>query len=220
MLGMLEETGLRDDTLVVFTSDHGFALGDNGGVGKRSLFEHDAKVPLIVRDPRHPQSHGRRTRSFFELVDLFPTTASLARADHPAPKFASWRQLQPLLDGADQSKAFASPEKVHKAWAVTQTNRCLPKPFEPYPHMLPWERFNPNDLQCQNQPVKWDTRDNRACLPVMGCKTRPLSFIRVIDVTVVFYFELARSHTSVCLLFFFVLSLLFPFHFQQRTDEQ
>ena len=78
VLDALDEEGLRDSTVVLFFSDHGFALGERGAWGKRSLFENDARVPLIIADPRFPRGHGAHTPAFAELVDLFPTLTELA----------------------------------------------------------------------------------------------------------------------------------------------
>ena len=46
--------------------------------GKRSLLESDARVPLIIADPRHPKAHSTHTSAMAELVDVFPTLADLA----------------------------------------------------------------------------------------------------------------------------------------------
>lgn len=61
-----------DDTLVVFTSDHGELLGDFGCYGKRSMLEPSARVPLIVRQPGRFAA-GRRCAEPVSLLDLFPT---------------------------------------------------------------------------------------------------------------------------------------------------
>ena len=53
MLDALDAEELSASTVVVFFSDHGFALGERGAWGKRSLFENDARVPFIVADPRY-----------------------------------------------------------------------------------------------------------------------------------------------------------------------
>ena len=64
-----------DNTLVVFTSDHGELLGDFGSYGKRSMLEPSARVPLIVRQPGRFAT-GQRCREPVSLVDLFPTFAA------------------------------------------------------------------------------------------------------------------------------------------------
>jgi hypothetical protein len=96
VLDKLAETGLEDSTVVCFFSDHGFALGERGQWGKRSLFESDTRVPLIFADPRHPKAHGTRTPALIELVDVFPTLVQLAGLPQP---FA----LVPPINGISQA---------------------------------------------------------------------------------------------------------------------
>ncbi len=67
----LKETGQWDDTLVVFTSDHGEELGEHGLWGKGGFYDGSYRVPLIIRDPRHPEP--RQIDHFTEHVDLAPT---------------------------------------------------------------------------------------------------------------------------------------------------
>ena len=96
VLTQLSASGLEESTVVVFFSDHGFALGERGQWGKRSLFESDARVPLIFADPRYPSAHGSRTPALAELVDVFPTLTELAGV---APPHA----LVPPLSGVSQA---------------------------------------------------------------------------------------------------------------------
>ena len=56
MLDGLEHERVDNDTVVVFTSDHGYGLGERGHWGKGSLYEIDARVPLIIRDPAAPEA--------------------------------------------------------------------------------------------------------------------------------------------------------------------
>ncbi|MEC3908489.1 sulfatase [Tamlana sp. 2201CG12-4] len=75
VLKTLEEEGLEDNTIVVFTSDHGFHLGEHEFWMKVSVKEESAKVPLIIKVPgKEPAVCG----SFVELLDLYPTVAELA----------------------------------------------------------------------------------------------------------------------------------------------
>ena len=59
VLRALDASGVANDTVVIFTSDHGYGAGERGHWGKGSLYEIDARVPLIVRDPAAPRSRGR-----------------------------------------------------------------------------------------------------------------------------------------------------------------
>ncbi len=73
-----------DNTLIVFTADHGEMLGDYGSVGKRSMLNPAAKVPLIVRPPG-ARNGGQRLDAPVSLLDIFPTFAAAAGADEPPP---------------------------------------------------------------------------------------------------------------------------------------
>ncbi|OAB55853.1 hypothetical protein AY600_20045 [Phormidium willei BDU 130791] len=95
MLGLLEARGELEETLVVFTGDHGEHLGDQGLFGKRGLDGSAFHVPLIVRAPGLPA--GRRVDSFTESVDLLPTL--LEWLGEPAPLHADGRSLLPFLRG-------------------------------------------------------------------------------------------------------------------------
>lgn len=75
ILKFLRESGQYDDTLVVFTSDHGEYLGDHYLMGKYGYFDQAFHVPLIIRDPDDAANaqRGRRVGAFSEAVDLMPT---------------------------------------------------------------------------------------------------------------------------------------------------
>jgi choline-sulfatase len=77
LLAALEQTGQRDNTVVVFTSDHGDMLAERRMVQKRSFYEWSARIPLIVHDPRE-QAGGRRVARPVSLLDLAPTLLDLA----------------------------------------------------------------------------------------------------------------------------------------------
>ncbi|PHQ58776.1 MAG: iduronate-2-sulfatase [Maribacter sp.] len=75
ILKTLKEEGLEDNTIVIFTSDHGFHLGEHSFWMKVSLHEESVKVPLIIKVP------GKKPavcHSFTELLDLYPTISALA----------------------------------------------------------------------------------------------------------------------------------------------
>lgn len=100
VLESLEKLGLRDNTLIVFTSDHGYHLGEHGLWQKMSLFEESARVPLIIAAPGGRA--GVAVKHTVELVDLMPTLCDLAGV--PVPKGADGRSLAALLLAPDPTK--------------------------------------------------------------------------------------------------------------------
>ena len=93
VLDALEKSGQADNTIVIFTSDHGYHLGEHDFWAKVSLRDESAMVPLIISVP------GKQPAvcdSFVELLDLFPTTLSLCGM--PIPERLQGKDISPLLD--------------------------------------------------------------------------------------------------------------------------
>lgn len=82
ILDEIDALGLAEDTMVIFTSDHGYHLGEHTFWQKSNLHEDVARVPLIVRSPSMPPA--RRTSCLVELVDLYPTICQSLAIDIPA----------------------------------------------------------------------------------------------------------------------------------------
>ncbi len=93
ILETLLETGRAADTIVVFTSDNGLAVGRHGLMGKQNLYEHSVRVPLLMRGPGLPR--GRTIDALCYLLDLYPTLCELAGL--PVPEGVEGRSLVPLL---------------------------------------------------------------------------------------------------------------------------
>jgi len=109
VLQVLKEEGLEENTIVVFTSDHGFHLGEHRFWMKVSLHEESVRVPLLIKVP------GKKPavcHSLVELLDLYPTIAALAGLDVPSS-----------LQGEDLSKTLDDPKyKVRDmAFSVSQS---------------------------------------------------------------------------------------------------
>lgn len=105
LLQALEATNLRDDTLILFVSDHGEMLGERGLWYKMSFFEWSARVPLIVHAPG--RITPRRVSQHVSLVDLLPTLVEIA-GDGAPPEYAGpidGRSLLPLLQGDETGAA-------------------------------------------------------------------------------------------------------------------
>jgi arylsulfatase A-like enzyme len=69
----LDETGQWNDTLVIFTSDHGEQLGDHYLLGKLGYFDESFRIPLVIKDPRGAQDQDRVEDAFTESIDVMPT---------------------------------------------------------------------------------------------------------------------------------------------------
>jgi iduronate 2-sulfatase len=96
VLKTLKEEGLEDNTIVIFTSDHGFHLGEHDFWMKVSLHEESVRVPLIIKVP------GKKPaicQSFTELIDLYPTLAELAGLS--PSKHIQGKSLVRTLDHSD-----------------------------------------------------------------------------------------------------------------------
>lgn len=92
LLDALEDYGLRDNTAIVFTSDHGYHLGDHQFWQKSNLHEQVLRVPLIMSVP---SLRAGRSESIVELVDIFPTLSELAGL--PIPSSVQGKSLVPIL---------------------------------------------------------------------------------------------------------------------------
>ena len=77
----LEKSGQAKDTIVIFTSDHGLALGSHGLTGKQNMYEHTIRVPLVIAGPGIDAD--RHTSAFCYLRDLFPTLCELSKCGVP-----------------------------------------------------------------------------------------------------------------------------------------
>ena len=94
----LKQQGLWDDTIVIYTSDHGESLGNHGLWFKSNFYEESARVPLIVRYPKKFAS-DKRVKEPVSLLDLFPTFCEIA-GTKPYP-FLDGKSLMPALTGGE-----------------------------------------------------------------------------------------------------------------------
>lgn len=101
ILDALEASGEADDTWIVFTADHGLAVGAHGFLGKQNMYEHSLRVPFFVAGPGIPA--GRVVDAPIHLQDIMPTTLELAGA--PKPDHVFFESLLPLLRGAPGGSA-------------------------------------------------------------------------------------------------------------------
>lgn len=95
VLDAVDEMGQRENTIIIFSSDHGYHMGEHRHYQKTTLFEESARVPLIISAPGM-KNRGTRTRSLVEMVDFYPTLASLAGL--PAPDKIAGVSVVPVLN--------------------------------------------------------------------------------------------------------------------------
>jgi arylsulfatase A-like enzyme len=98
ILQALDETGQSANTIIIFSSDHGLALGSHGLMGKQNLYEDSMKPPLIFAGPAIRKG---RTESLVYLYDIFPTVCELIGIEPPAG--IDGRSFVPVLTGKSDS---------------------------------------------------------------------------------------------------------------------
>jgi arylsulfatase A-like enzyme len=98
VLEFLDKNGLRDNTIVVYTSDNGFFLGEHGLYDKRLMYEPSIRVPLAIRHPARIKPGSVDATNMVLNVDLAPTLLQLAGV--PVPLGLHGRSMLPLLTGA------------------------------------------------------------------------------------------------------------------------
>jgi len=98
----LKTEGLADNTLIVFTSDHGLFMGQFGLGGKAFCYEETTHVPMIVFDPRADiKRRGRSSDALVQTIDIAPTL--LRQAGIPIPESYQGRDLSALLSGRESA---------------------------------------------------------------------------------------------------------------------
>ncbi len=146
LVSALEAHGLRDDTVIVVWSDHGWHLGDHGIWGKATNYEIATRVPLIIDAP-HVSDRGESSETIVELLDLYPTICELAGL--PIPREVTGKSLVPELESpnslGDQIAVSQFPSPALREWAanpllegmretffgplITQTEQGISKQF-------------------------------------------------------------------------------------------
>ncbi len=95
ILKQLEDSGQAENTLVIYTSDHGLAMGRHGLMGKQNQYDHSVRTPFIVKGPNIPA--GKTAPGMFYLNSVYPTAAELAGL--PIPESVDAPSIVPLING-------------------------------------------------------------------------------------------------------------------------
>jgi arylsulfatase A-like enzyme len=120
ILAALDELGLAENTLVLYTTDHGEMLYEHGLRGKFNFFEPSARIPLIARLPGRVPA-GTATRALVDQADFTPTLLDLC-AVSPAARSRP-------LDGASFAPALADPAALGKDFAFGEYALQTGRPF-------------------------------------------------------------------------------------------
>jgi len=100
ILDALEQTGKMDNTYIIFTSDHGLAVGHHGLMGKQNMFDHSVRVPLVIAGPGIPENKQFHQQVY--LQDVSATMMDLAGVDKP--ESTVFNSLMPYIEGAQESR--------------------------------------------------------------------------------------------------------------------
>ena len=132
MLDALEASGQRENTLIIFTSDHGEMLGDHGLLQKGCRFYEGAvHIPLILSWPGHFQA-GLRSTALVELTDLGPTLLDIIGL--PISRHIQGKSLLPLLTGQ-------SDPSHHRDFVRCEYHDTLDRTYASHANMLRNDRY-------------------------------------------------------------------------------
>lgn len=123
MLDKLEATGQRENTMVVFTSDHGEMMGEHGMMLKSAMYEHSARIPLVASFPGK-EGAGLRVDRNVNLIDLTATILEQCGSSEELPSDVEidGRDLRPLLEAEGRQawdNATLSEYYANFSWAPT-----------------------------------------------------------------------------------------------------
>ena len=103
----LKESGMYDDTIILFSADNGLAVGQHGLLGKQSTYEHSIRVPFVISGPGIPKNEKRD--SYIYLMDIFPTLCTMNGLDIPdSVEGLSFEELIGNKDASIRDLIFAA----------------------------------------------------------------------------------------------------------------
>lgn len=125
LIDALDRLELRDETIVIFLSDHGYNLGEHDCWSKISLWEGSVRVPLIVSVPGYEKNNNTSCNTITELIDLYPTLIELCGFAGQEPEILQGKSLAGYLSGEKQENPDACAYTVSYGGrdATIRTNR-------------------------------------------------------------------------------------------------
>ena len=122
ILQALKESGLEENTVVIFTSDHGEMLGDLDTYQKMNAHEPSARIPFLIRWPGHI-APGTVNTDFMDLNDLLPTFVDLARTKYPGNYELPGESLFAEHPRKNRSVVYAEHQKGSRRWCMIRDHR-------------------------------------------------------------------------------------------------
>jgi len=119
LLNRIDELGIRDNTVVIYTTDNGFFLGEHHLVDKRWAYAESIRIPFIIRYPNFVRAPGRQAKQMVLNIDVAPTLLDLAGV--PVPENMEGMSIKPMLKNNDAP------------WRKA----CLYEYFEDFPYQVP-----------------------------------------------------------------------------------
>ena len=124
ILKKLKQTGLDKNTIVVFTSDHGYHLGEHGHWQKQTLFDNSTRVPLIFSGPGI-ESNVRIENSPVELIDIYPTLMDLTGIE--SPDHVVGKSLKPVFENNNFKTRNSALTRWRNGYSIKTENFRLTK---------------------------------------------------------------------------------------------
>tara|TARA_B100000886_G_C20420216_1_gene491200 strand:- start:1510 stop:3069 length:1560 start_codon:yes stop_codon:yes gene_type:complete len=124
ILDKLKASGLDKNTVVVFTSDHGYHMGEHGHWQKQTLFENATRIPLIISTP-NSVNKGTISKSPVELIDLYPTLMDLTFIN--TPKHVVGKSLEPIMKNVNASIRGSALTRWRKGYSIKTKRYRLTK---------------------------------------------------------------------------------------------
>ena len=127
VLDHLEASGLNENTIVVFTSDHGYHMGEHGHWQKQTLFENATRVPLIISMPYTVSTTAKAKRSMspVELIDLYPTLMELTKIE--TPQHVVGKSLQAVMQNEKTSVRGSALTRWRNGYTIKTTRYRITK---------------------------------------------------------------------------------------------